>query len=115
MLVAGAVVTNNGFHQAVPTSHGHPGQVPVGAVENASADVTGRHGRPLVVAFVAGAEGTVASDLLAPYDIFASSPAFRPYVVAVKAGPVPLEGGPALMPTHTFGEADADPALRPEE
>jgi putative intracellular protease/amidase len=114
MLVAGAVVTNNGFHQAVPTSHGHPGQVPVGAVENASADVTGRHGRPLVVAFVAGAEGTVASDLLAPYDIFASSPAFRPYVVAVKAGPVPLEGGPALMPTHTFGEADADPALRPD-
>ncbi|HEX5535055.1 MAG TPA: hypothetical protein VFX33_15050 [Actinomycetales bacterium] len=48
-----------------------------------------------MVAIVAGTSGTVASDLLAPYDIFASSPASRAYVVAAHAGPVPLEGGPA--------------------
>jgi putative intracellular protease/amidase len=66
------------------------------------------------VAIVAGTSGTVASDLLAPYDIFASSPAFHPYVVAAPTGPVPLEGGPAVVPTHTFADVDADPALRPD-
>ena len=67
-----------------------------------------------MVAFVAGASGTVASDLLAPYDIFASSPAFTTYVVADTATPAPLEGGPAVVPTYTFADVDADPALRPD-
>ena len=35
-------------------------------------------------------------------------------MVAAHAGPVPLEGGPALVPTHTFAQVDADPALRPD-
>jgi putative intracellular protease/amidase len=73
-----------------------------------------RQGRRLVVAFVAGTNGTIASDLLAPYDIFASSPAFTAYVAADVATAVPLEGGPALVPTFTFAEVDADPALRPD-
>jgi putative intracellular protease/amidase len=118
MLVAGAVVTSRGFHEAVPTSSGDTVGDAVrgtsGAVQTVSADVAVRHGRPLVVAFVAGTSGTVASDLLAPYDIFASSPAFDPYVVAANDGPVPLEGGPALVPTHTFADVDADPALTPD-
>jgi putative intracellular protease/amidase len=73
-----------------------------------------RHHRPLVVAFVAGESGTVASDLLVPYDIFASSSEFSTYVVAAHAGPVPLEGGPALVPTYTFAQVDADPTLTPD-
>ncbi|MEO5744127.1 MAG: DJ-1/PfpI family protein, partial [Terracoccus sp.] len=73
-----------------------------------------RHGRRLVVAFVVGTNGTVASDLLALYDIFASSPAFTTYVVAQVATPAPLEGGPAVVPTYTFADVDADPALRPD-
>jgi putative intracellular protease/amidase len=73
-----------------------------------------RNGRRLVVAFVVGASGTVASDLLAPYDIFASSPAFTTYVVADVPTPAPLEGGPAVVPTYTFADVDADPALRPD-
>ena len=67
-----------------------------------------------MVAFVAGASGTTASDLLAPYDIFASSPAFTTYVVADTAAPAPLEGGPAVVPTYTFADVDADPALKPD-
>jgi putative intracellular protease/amidase len=118
MLVAGAVVTSRAFHQPVPASHAYPrgdtARDPSSAVEPVSADVAVRHEHPLVVAFVAGTSGTVASDLLAPYDIFASSPAFHPYVVAAHAEPVPLEGGPALMPTHTFAQVDADPALTPD-
>ena len=67
------------------------------------------HLRRLVVAFVVGKSGTIASDLLAPYDIFASSPAFTTYVVAAHAGPAPLEGGPAVVPTHTFTDVDSRP------
>ncbi|MBV9831661.1 MAG: DJ-1/PfpI family protein, partial [Marmoricola sp.] len=71
-------------------------------------------GRRIVVAFVAGVTGTIPSDLLAPYDIFASSPAFSTYVVAESSRPAPLEGGPSLMPTYTFTDIDAHPALRPD-
>jgi putative intracellular protease/amidase len=67
-----------------------------------------------VVAFVVGANGTVASDLLAPYDIFSSSPAFTTYVVADAPTPAPLESGPSVVPTYTFANVDADPALRPD-
>jgi putative intracellular protease/amidase len=119
MLVAGAMVTSRGLHQAVPTRQGHDVQAAYPASQTAEAQTAAGHaatghGRRLVVAFVAGRTGTVASDLLAPYDIFASSPAFRTYVVAGNSGPVPLEGGPALLPTHTFAEVDADPALTPD-
>src|SRR3954470_15935623 len=113
MLVAGVMVSSGGMHQAVPTGQGHIVQDTAGDVAIASAGVAG-HIRPIVVAIVAGTSGTVASDLLAPYDIFASSPAFHPYVVAAHSGPVPLEGGPALVPTHTFADVDANPALRPD-
>jgi putative intracellular protease/amidase len=114
VLVAGAVVTNRGLHEAVPATHGDTFRNTSGAVEPVSADVAERHDRRLVVAFVAGTSGTVASDLLAPYDIFASSRSFNTYVVAAHTGPVPLEGGPALVPTHTFADVDADPALTPD-
>src|SRR3954469_24904942 len=113
MLVAGAMVSSRGMHEAAPAGAGHSVQDTAGDVATASAGVTG-HRRPIVVAIVAGTSGTVASDLLAPYDIFASSPAFHPYVVAAHTGPVPLEGGPALVPTHTFADVDADRALRPD-
>src|SRR3954470_18458313 len=113
MLVAGVMVSSGGMHQAVPAGAGHSVQDTAGDVATASAGVTG-HRRPIIVAIVAGTSGTVASDLLAPYDIFASSPAFHPYVVAAHTGPVPLEGGPALVPTHTFTDVDANPALRPD-
>src|SRR3954451_25199553 len=113
MLVTGAMVSSRGMHGAVPAGSVHSVQDTAGDVATASAGVTG-HRRPIVVAIVAGTSGTVASDLLAPYDIFASSPSFDPYVVAAHPGPVPLEGGPALVPTHTFADVDADRALTPD-
>src|SRR5690349_10150964 len=113
-LAAGALVTGRGLHQSVPSSRSQTVRNTAGEVATGASRARVRHGRPLVVAFVAGTAGTVASDLLAPYDIFASSPAFRPYVVAAHADPVPLEGGPALVPTYTFDDVDADPALRPD-
>ncbi|MEP6798177.1 MAG: DJ-1/PfpI family protein [Lapillicoccus sp.] len=113
--VAGVTVSSPSTSQPVPTSpdastaslrHTEPG-----LVANPTAM---RQDRRLVVAFVVGASGTVASDLLAPYDIFASSPAFTTYVVAQVASPAPLEGGPAVVPTYAFSDVDADPTLTPD-
>ena len=114
VVLAGAVVTARGFHQGVPVvAKGTPSTAM--HAEPATAARTGSgHGRRLVVAFVVGSSGTTASDLLAPYDIFASSSAFTTYVVANTATPAPLEGGPALVPTYTFADVDADPALKPD-
>src|SRR3954451_3080708 len=106
MLVAGAMVSSRGMHQAVPTGQGHIVQDTAGDVATASAGVT-EHRRPIVVAIVAGTSGTVARDLLAPADIFGSSPALHPIVVASNAGPVPHEADPPLETTHTFADADA--------
>src|SRR3954447_16939538 len=61
MLVAGAMVSSRGMHQAVPTGQGHIVQDTAGDVAIASAGVAG-HSRPIVVAIVAGTSGTVASD-----------------------------------------------------
>ncbi|QWZ09980.1 DJ-1/PfpI family protein [Nocardioides panacis] len=114
--VAGAVVTTRSMHQPVPT-RSHPAAstaVPSTGPGSLAGDVSGQNGRRLVVAFVVGTGGTIASDLLAPYDIFSSSPAFRTYVAAADAGPAPLEGGPAVLPTYTFADVDANPALTPD-
>jgi putative intracellular protease/amidase len=114
MLVAGALVGSRDMHRPVPASQGLDAVGTSAAAQTAARSVAEGRGRRLVVAFVAGETGTVASDLLAPYDVFASSPAFSTYVVAADARPVSLEGGPALVPTHSFADVDADPALAPD-
>ncbi|MEP7092030.1 MAG: DJ-1/PfpI family protein [Nocardioidaceae bacterium] len=113
---AGVVVTGRSTHQPVPAFSTGPSSASLRYAEpRLAVDPSAvRHGRRLVVAFVVGASGTVASDLLAPYDIFASSPAFTTYVVADAPTPAPLEGAPAVVPTYTFAHVDADPALRPD-
>jgi putative intracellular protease/amidase len=115
IVAAGAIRTSRAMH---PSNHAPTGEYgrstlhtePVGQDEPAS---TQQHHR-IVVAFVLGAAGTVPSDLLAPYDIFASSPAFRTYVVAQSSRPAPLEGGPSLVPMYTFADVEAHPGLRPD-
>jgi putative intracellular protease/amidase len=115
-VLAGAVVTSRNLHQSAPATSTGTSPVSVRYAErgHSATPAATRKDRRLVVAFVAGANGTIASDLLAPYDIFASSPAFTAYVAADVATAVPLEGGPALVPTYTFADVDADPALRPD-
>jgi len=126
IVVAGVFVTGRGTHQPVPArsvgtapasvQYAEPGRATIQYAEpgRATMPVGQRHGRRLVVAFVAGSSGTVASDLLAPYDIFASSPAFTTYIVAADATPAALDGGPAVVPTYTFAGVDADPTLTPD-
>ncbi len=71
------------------------------------------HG-PLKVAVVLGASGTVVSDALAPYEVFASSPRFSVYTVASTASAQPTQGGPAIVPTYTFADTASGRAPRPD-
>ncbi|MFC0436701.1 DJ-1/PfpI family protein [Kutzneria buriramensis] len=59
----------------------------------------------LTVAVALGSQGSVTSDALAPFDVFASSPRFFAYTVSSRRDPVALSGGLHAIPDHTFDEA----------
>jgi putative intracellular protease/amidase len=60
-----------------------------------------------VVAVVVSTEGSVVSDVLAPYEVFARSPTFFVYTVAARRVPAPLSGGLHLLPDHDLATAPA--------
>ncbi|TDC47717.1 protein DJ-1 [Jiangella ureilytica] len=68
----------------------------------------------ITVAVVLGTSGSVVTDVLAPYEVFARSSAFQVYTVAERRQPVALTGGLPVLPHHTFDTVTADPALRPD-
>jgi putative intracellular protease/amidase len=69
---------------------------------------------PIVVAVALGATGTVGSDALAPYEVFASSPQFSVYTIAASPGPAPTQDGPAIVPTYTFADTGSGRAPHPD-
>jgi putative intracellular protease/amidase len=69
---------------------------------------------PIVVAVALGSSGTVGSDVLAPYEVFASSPEFSVYTIAAGPGPAPIDGGPAIVPTYTFNDVRSGRARQPD-
>jgi putative intracellular protease/amidase len=62
-------------------------------------------GKP-TAAVVVGTNGAAVSDVLAPYEILATTGAFNVYVVAPTRRPSPLTGGLDLAPDLTFAELD---------
>ena len=68
----------------------------------------------IVVAVVLGSSGTVGSDVLAPYEVFASSPHFSVYTIAAQSAPAPIDGGPAIVPTYTFEDIRSGRARQPD-
>ncbi|MEV7597096.1 DJ-1/PfpI family protein [Kitasatospora sp. NPDC089797] len=58
----------------------------------------------ITVAVVVGTEGSVATDVLAPYRVFAGSAKFFAYTVAAERKASPLSGGAHLLPDHTLAE-----------
>lgn len=68
----------------------------------------------IVVAVVLGASGTVGSDVLAPYEVFASSPKFSVYTIAMQSAPAAVDGGPAILPTYTFEDIRSGTARKPD-
>jgi putative intracellular protease/amidase len=71
-------------------------------------------GGPFVVAVALGTSGTVASDALAPYEVFATSPKFSVYTVAAAADAVPTRSGPFIVPTYRFADTATGRAPRPD-
>jgi putative intracellular protease/amidase len=70
--------------------------------------------RPLEVAVMLGASGTVFSDALAPYEVFARSPRFSVKAVAGEQGPAPVQAGPPIEAHHTWRDITAGSAPRPD-
>jgi putative intracellular protease/amidase len=68
----------------------------------------------IVVGIVLGSSGTVGSDVLAPYEVFASSPEFSVYTIAAQSDPAPIDGGPAIVPTYTFEDVRSGRARQPD-
>ena len=66
----------------------------------------------LAVAVVLGASGSVITDALGPYEVFARSPEF--FVYTVSAGPAAmLSGALAVVPDYSLGDVDAGMAPEP--
>ena len=71
-------------------------------------------GGPFVVAVALGTSGTIASDALAPYEVFATSPTFSVYTVAATADAIPTRSGPFIVPTYTFADTATGRAPDPD-
>ena len=102
LVVAGARVTT--------TQAASAPALPVGALPASRPSSDG----PIHVAVVLGASGTVGSDALAPYEVFASSPQFAVYTVAATFAAQATQGGPSIVPTYTFADTASGRAPRPD-
>jgi transcriptional regulator GlxA family with amidase domain len=104
LLVAGAVAAVGiaGARGEVYTARG-PGAppAPVDRVAVPAHDP----GKPTVV-FLLGPEGANAADVLAPYEVLASTGSFNLYTVAPERQPVPLTGNLDLVPDLSLGQLD---------
>jgi hypothetical protein len=104
LLVAGVVagVGIAGAYGEVYTARGPSAPpAPVDAVAAPAYDP----GKPTVVILL-GPEGANAADVLAPYEVLASTGAFNLYTVAPERQPVPLTGNLDLMPDLSLAQLD---------
>jgi putative intracellular protease/amidase len=69
---------------------------------------------PLVVAVALGSSGTIGSDAIAPYEVFATSPKFSVYTIAATADAIPTRSGPFIVPTYTFADTTTGRVLDPD-
>ncbi len=67
----------------------------------------------LAVAVVLGASGSVITDALGPYEVFARCPGFFVYTVSAWPAAV-LSGGLAVVPDYLLGDVDAGTAPEPD-
>ena len=99
---AGAVVSSRAtYPRPARDAPGRPAALPAPA------------GR-IVVAVVLGPRGSVGTDALAPYEVFARSPAFFVYTVSPGRAASVLSGGLALVPEHSLEDVDAGSVREPD-
>src|SRR5215211_8724136 len=68
----------------------------------------------LAVAVVLGASGSVITDALGPYEVFARSSRFFVYTVSASRPTAMLSGGLAVVPDYSLAEVDAGTAPEPD-
>jgi putative intracellular protease/amidase len=68
----------------------------------------------LAVAVVLGASGSVITDALGPYEVFARSQEFFVYTVSASRPTAVLSGGLAVVPDYSLDDADAGLAPEPD-
>jgi putative intracellular protease/amidase len=68
----------------------------------------------LAVAVVLGASGSVITDALGPYEVFARSPKFFVYTVSASRPTAVLSGGLAVVPDYSLEDVDAGLAPEPD-
>src|SRR5215217_8140942 len=68
----------------------------------------------LAVAVVLGASGSVITDALGPYEVFARSPKFFVYTVSASRPTAMLSGGLAVAPEYSLEDVDAGVAPEPD-
>jgi putative intracellular protease/amidase len=68
----------------------------------------------LAVAVMLGASGSVITDALGPYEVFARSPKFCPYTVSASRPTAMLSGGLAVVPDSSLDDVDAGVAPEPD-
>jgi putative intracellular protease/amidase len=68
----------------------------------------------LAVAVVLGASGSVITDALGPYEVFARSPKFFVYTVSASRPTAMLSGGLAVVPDYSLEDVDAGVAPEPD-
>jgi hypothetical protein len=100
----GAVVSMRKAHPPAPHA------APAGGWPPATPVPEGR----LVVAVVLGSSGSVITDALGPYEVFARSPEFFVYTVSASRPTAMLSGGLAVIPDYSLAEVDAGLAPEPD-
>ncbi|MEO6115474.1 MAG: DJ-1/PfpI family protein [Pseudolysinimonas sp.] len=68
----------------------------------------------IVVAVVLGSSGSDAADVLAPFEVLASSPAFSVYTIADSTKPASLDGGISVQPDYAFSDVADGKAPQPD-
>ncbi len=68
----------------------------------------------IVVALVLGHSGSDAADVLAPFQVLASSPDFTVYTIADTTDPAPLDGGIWVRPDYAFADVASGKAPAPD-
>jgi putative intracellular protease/amidase len=101
---AGAVVSMREAHPRTPQAAPAQGWPPTRSVPE---------GR-LAVAVVLGASGSVITDALGPYEVFARSPKFFVYTVSASRPTAVLSGGLAVVPDYSLDDVDAGLAPEPD-
>ncbi len=70
-------------------------------------------GDRIPVAVLLGANGSVATDALGPYEVLARSSRFQVYTVSVRREPVALSGGLAVLPDYSVADVLSGAAPEP--